>query len=154
MKTIETGHTVTVHYKGTFPDGEVFDDSRARGEAMNVLIGAGNIIPGFENALIGMTEGQSKNVSLSANEAYGQPSDEAISTLPKTVFPDDYEFEIGTQVQGKSPDGSLVLAKIVEFDENNVILDHNHPLAGKDINFEIEVVSIDNINQQETTTEE
>ena len=154
MKTAENGHTVTVHYKGTFPNGEVFDDSRSRGQAMDVLIGAGRILPGFENALVGMSTGESKTVSLTADQAYGQPNPEAIATVPKAAFPPDYSFEIGTRVQGQSPDGNTVLAKIVSFDDDNVTLDHNHPLAGEDLNFEIEVLSITELNTEETETEE
>ena len=140
MKTAENGNTVSVHYKGTFPDGEVFDDSRLRGEAMNVLIGAGNIISGFETALLGMTEGETKTVNLKAEEAYGQPDPNAIATVPK---PENYDFEIGAKVQGQDPTGNVVLAEIVSFDAENVTLDHNHPLVGRELNFEIELVKID-----------
>lgn len=143
MKTAENGNTVSVHYKGTFPDGEVFDDSRLRGEAMNVLIGAGNIISGFETALLGMTEGETKTVNLKAEEAYGQPDPNAIATVPKAAFPENYDFEIGAKVQGQDPTGNVVLAEIVSFDAENVTLDHNHPLVGRELNFEIELVKID-----------
>jgi len=151
MKTAENGNTVSVHYKGTFPDGEVFDDSRIRGEAMDVLIGSGNIIPGFETALVGMTEGETKTVNLKAEEAYGQPDPNAIATVPKTAFPDNYDFQVGAKVQGQDPGGNVVLAEIVSFDEENVTLDHNHPLVGRDLNFEIELVHID--DSKDTTTE-
>ncbi len=150
MKTVENGHTVTVHYKGTFTNGEIFDDSRSRGQAMDVLIGAGRIIPGFENALLGMSTGESKTVNLSVDEAYGPPNPEAITTVPKTVFPSDYDFQVGTRVQGQSPDGNTVLAKIVSFDDENVVLDHNHPLAGEDLNFEIEVLAIADVDIKNT----
>ena len=150
MKTAANGNSVSVHYKGTFPDGEVFDDSRVRGEAMDVLIGSGNIIPGFETALVGMTEGETKNVSLKAEEAYGQPDPNAIATVPKTAFPDSYDFQVGAKVQGQDPTGNVVLAEIVSFDDENVTLDHNHPLVGRELNFEIELVKI---NDTEDTAE-
>jgi len=146
MKTVTNGNNVTVHYKGTFTNGDVFDDSRARGKPMEVIVGQGSLIKGFETALVGMTEGQSKTISLTAEQAYGQPNPEAITTVPRAAFPPDYAFETGTQVQGQGPNGQVVLAKIVSFDDDGVVLDHNHPLAGKDLNFEIELLEI-----QETT---
>jgi len=143
MKTVTDGQNVKVHYKGTFTNGEVFDDSRARGQPMQVMVGGGSLIKGFETALVGMAEGQSKTISLTADEAYGAPNPEAITTVPRDAFPADYNFEMGTQVQGQSPTGQTILAKIVSFDDEGVVLDHNHPLAGQDINFEIELVEID-----------
>jgi len=142
MKTVENGALVKLHYKGTFPDGEVFDDSRLRGQTMDVLVGGGQLIKGFNDALIGMTEGQTKTVNLTADEAYGHPKEEAIVKAPREAFPTDFEFEVGLDVQGKGPNGRPMLAKILEFDDESVTLDHNHPLAGKDINFEIELVEI------------
>tara|TARA_R110000824_G_scaffold177978_1_gene357508 strand:+ start:28 stop:480 length:453 start_codon:yes stop_codon:yes gene_type:complete len=143
MKTVTNGNNVKLHYKGTFPDGEVFDDSRLRGAAMSILVGRGKLIEGFESALIGMTEGQIKNVNLTANEAYGPLRPEAIVTTPKSAFPEGFPFEVGLSVQGKASSGQPVLAKIISFDNSEVTLDHNHPLAGKDINFEIELVEIE-----------
>tara|TARA_B100000029_G_scaffold453994_1_gene480179 strand:- start:1176 stop:1739 length:564 start_codon:yes stop_codon:yes gene_type:complete len=149
MKIVENGASVQLHYKGTFPDGEVFDDSRLRGQMMEVLVGSGRLLPNFESALLGMAEGEVKNISLTADEAYGHPHPEAITTTPKTQFPDNFPFEEGMTVQGDGPDGRPVVAKIVSVDEDTVILDHNHPLAGKDINFEIELVSIDGSEAEE-----
>jgi peptidylprolyl isomerase len=143
MKTVTDGNSVKLHYKGTFPDGEVFDDSRLRGETMNILVGNGQLIKGFESALLGMTEGETKTINLTADEAYGQPKEEAIVTAPRNAFPEDFPFEEGLAVQGRGPSGQPVMAKILSFDESKVTLDHNHPLAGKDINFEIELVEIE-----------
>ena len=143
MKTVTDGHNVKVHYKGTFPDGEVFDDSRIRGEPMQVRVGSGAIIKGFESALVGMTEGQSKTINLTADEAYGQPDPQAVATVSRSAFPPEYVFKEGIRVQGQSPTGQTVVAKIVSFNDEEVVLDHNHPLAGQDINFEIELVEIE-----------
>ena len=143
MKTIENGNVVKLHYKGTFPNGEVFDDSRVRGIPMDVLVGNGNLIPAFETALVGMTEGQTKTISLSAAEAYGARHDEAVVSVPVTAFPENFEFLEGTPVTGKSPDGRNFNATIISFNDKEVVLDHNHPLAGKDINFDIEIIKID-----------
>jgi peptidylprolyl isomerase len=98
-----------------------------------------------------MTEGETKVVNLSADEAYGQVIEEAIISVPKSAFPEGFPFEKGTSVQGQNSAGSPVIARIVKFDDNEVTLDHNHPLAGKDINFEIELVKIED---SETTTQE
>ena len=144
MKTIENGHAVKLHYKGTFPNGDVFDDSRERGQAMNVLVGNGQLIRGFENALLGMTEGEVKTINLTSDEAYGPVIEQALRTAPKSAFPENFVFEEGTLVSGQGADGRIINARIVSFDDNTVTLDHNHPLAGKDINFEIEVLEIDN----------
>ena len=149
MKTVENGNAVKLHYKGTFPDGEVFDDSRARGQAMNVLVGNGQLIRGFESALIGMTEGETKSINLSSDEAYGPVVEQAFATAPKAAFPEDFVFEEGTMVSGRSADGNVMNARIVSFDDESVTLDHNHPLAGKDINFEIEVLKIDSPPSEE-----
>ena len=143
MKTVTNGNAVKLHYKGTFPDGEVFDDSRSRGQTMSIMVGQGQLIKGFESALIGMTEGQTKTINLTADEAYGQPVPEAIITAPRTAFPEDFPLAEGMPVTGQSADGSPVHAKILSFTDTEVTLDHNHPLAGKDINFEIELVEIE-----------
>ena len=145
MKTVQNGNNVVLHYKGTFPDGKVFDDSRLRGEdGMEVLVGAGRLLKAFETALVGMTEGETKNLSLKSNEAYGEPRQDAIISAPRSAFPQYFEFNTGAMVQGRGPQGQAVLAKIVSFDEETVTLDHNHPLAGKDLNFEIQMIQIQN----------
>jgi len=144
MKTVTNGNNVTLHYKGTFSDGKVFDDSRARGSTMSITVGQGRLIKGFETALIGMTEGQTKNINLNSEQAYGPVRPEAIVTAPKSAFPEDFMFEEGMQVTGRTAEGGMSYATIVSFSDTEVTLDHNHPLAGKDINFEIELVKIDN----------
>ena len=142
MKTVINGNNVTLHYKGTFTNGEVFDDSRVRGTPMNIMVGKGNLIKGFENALLGMKEGEVKNINLTADEAYGQPVAEAIVSVPRTAFPQDFKFEEGILVSGTSPTGQPMHATIVSFTDAEVTLDHNHPLVGKDLNFEIEMIKI------------
>ena len=153
MKTVENGHSVKLHYKGTFPDGEVFDDSRGRGQAMSVLVGNGQLIRGFESALIGMTEGEVKTINLTSEQAYGPVVEQAVRTAPKDAFPPDFVFAEGTLVSGRAADGRTVNARIVSFDDETVTLDHNHPLAGKDINFEIEVLEIDGVKNTKSFNE-
>lgn len=146
MKIVENGNSVELHYKGTFPNGEVFDDSRARGETMNIEVGSGNLLKAFESALLGMSEGETKTINLTADEAYGQPIPEAVVVTPKSAFPEGFPFMEGMPVQGQGPNGEPVRAKIISFTDTDVTLDHNHPLAGKDINFEIELLQINNSN--------
>jgi len=139
---VEKGQTVSVHYKGTLDDGSEFDNSHARGEPMQVEVGSGRLIKGFDAALMGMTVGETKNISLSPEDAYGSLNPEAVEEVPKTAFPPDFEFKDGEVVQGRAPTGQPIVARIVEQKENTVVLDMNHPMAGKNLNFEIELVSI------------
>ena len=141
--TVQSDQTVGVHYRGTFDDGSEFDNSRNRGEAMQVQVGSGQLIAGFDTALLGMTVGEVKNIHLGAEEAYGPIIDEAIQEAPKDLFPPDFVFKTGQMVEGQAPNGRPVMAKILEEKDSTVVLDMNHPLAGKDLNFEIELMSID-----------
>ena len=140
--TVRSGQTVGVHYRGTFDDGSEFDNSRNRGEAMQVKVGSGQLIAGFDAALMGMTVGEVKNIHLGAADAYGEIDEEAVQETSKDAFPPDFEFKTGFVVQGASPAGHPIHATILEEKENTVVLDMNHPLAGKDLNFEIELIDI------------
>ena len=139
---VTNGHNVSVHYKGTFSDGTEFDNSRARGSAITFEIGSGRMIPGFNDAVVGMTVGETKSVTLPPELAYGNRNEEAFSTVPREAFGPDFVFEIGSTVQGNGPMGPF-LAKIHDVAGDNVTLDMNHPLAGRELNFEIELVSFD-----------
>ena len=160
MKTVENGNAVKLHYKGTFLDGEVFDDSRRRVDPLEVLVGSGKFLNAFEEALVGMAEGQIKTVTLTSEQAYGPINPEAVATFGKDNFPEDFEFKIGHPVRGVSPQGQQVIAKIISFTDEDVTLDMNHPLAGKDLNFEIEMVEIEEevpdteTSDSETSSEE
>ena len=141
--TVQSGQTVSVHYRGTYDDGSEFDNSRNRGEAMEVQVGSGQLLAGFDNALLGMTIGEVKNIHLEAEEAYGPIVEGAVQEIPKTAFPNDFDFEPGLIVQGQQPvTGQPVIATLLEEKEEVVVVDFNHPMAGKDINFEIELVNI------------
>jgi|TARA_R110000824_G_scaffold99058_7_gene236058 peptidylprolyl isomerase len=141
--TVESGQKVSVHYRGTLDDGSEFDNSRNRGEVMRVQVGSGQLIAGFDTALLGMTVGEVKNIHLGAEDAYGPIHEEAVQEAPKDMFPPDFTFKAGEVVQGRGSMGQPIMAKIVEEKESTVVLDMNHPLAGKDLNFEIELMSID-----------
>ena len=143
INTVQSGQKVSVHYRGTLDDGSEFDNSRNRGEAMQVQVGSGQLIAGFDTALLGMTVGEVKNIHLNAEDAYGPIHENAVQEAPKSLFPPDFAFNAGEVVRGQAPTGEPILAMIVEEKESTVVLDMNHPLAGKDLNFEIELLNIE-----------
>ena len=140
MSTVENGNTVAVHYTGTI-EGEVFDTSRNRGEPLMFETGKGMAIPGFNNAVIGMTVGESKTVVIPVDEAYGPINPEAVQAVSKQDFPEDFVAEIGASVTGQAG-GQNFLASIVSIEDQTITLDFNHPLAGQELTFDIELVSI------------
>jgi peptidylprolyl isomerase len=148
---VKNGNTVSVHYKGTLSDGTVFDESKPRGDTLDFTVGSGKMIRGFNDAVVGMATGETKNVTLSAEQAYGPHNPEAIQLVPKHAFGEDFVFELGGMIQGTGPQGTF-LAKIQDVQEENVILDMNHPLAGQALNFEIELMSVDDEDTKTTAT--
>ena len=143
---VKNGFNVKVHYKGTFTDGTEFDNSRKRGQTLDFEVGTPGLIHGFNQAVLGMSAGETKTVTLAADEAYGQVNPEAYQNVPKTQFNDDFVFEIGAAVVGQGPHGAF-RATIDEVNDEDVVLNFNHPLAGKDLTFEVEVVSAEPPNQ-------
>ncbi|MGF1671608.1 MAG: peptidylprolyl isomerase [Balneolaceae bacterium] len=141
MSKIKDGDTVKVHYTGTLKDGSVFDSSREK-EPLEFTLGEGQLIPGFEKAITNMQVGESTNVTLPAEEAYGKPREDLIITVPKDQLPDDIEPEIGMQLQVNQPNGQPVPVQITDISEEKLTLDANHPLAGKELTFDIEIVDI------------
>ena len=142
MTTVQNGSTVTLHYKGTLNDGTTFDSSYERNEPMTVTTGQGMLITGFETAIEGMAVGETKTFTIEAADAYGDPNPEAVTTLEKTVFPDDFPFEVGMTVPLQGPNGQ-VISTLTEVTDTEVTCDLNHPLAGKDLTFEVEVVTVE-----------
>ena len=134
---VENGHNVQVHYKGTLSNGTEFDSSYLRNQTLDFEVGGGKMLKGFNNALLGMSEGQTKTFTLSVHEAYGARIPAAIQNVPKGAFGENFEFKIGHTVQGQGPHGPFV-AKIMGLEGEEVVLDLNHPLAGEDLTFEIE----------------
>ena len=141
MSKVIKGNMVKVHYTGTLADKTVFDSSLER-EPLEFTVGAGQMIAGFDKAVEGMQIGESKEVSIPANEAYGERQDEAIISVPKTQLPEGLEPSEGMQLEAASPDGRKQLLVITEVKEEEVVLDGNHPLAGKDLTFDIELMEI------------
>ena len=141
MAQVKQGDTVKVHYTGTFDDGTVFDTSAER-EPLQFTIGSGQVIPGFDNAVLNMTLGEKKTVNIPAEEAYGPRSEELVAEVGRDRFPSDLELEIGQQLQVGLADGDQAVVLIVDISETTVKLDANHPMAGMDLNFELELIEI------------
>jgi peptidylprolyl isomerase len=139
--TLEAGTRVLVHYTGTLDDGTKFDSSRER-EPLEVVLGQGMVIPGFEKAIVGLEPGQSVTVTIPEEEAYGPHNEELVIRVPKDSFPAEIKPNVGEQLVLRSPDGNEIPALIVDADEAEVTLDANHPLAGFALTFEIELVSV------------
>ena len=136
------GDTVQVHYTGKLTDGTVFDSSVER-EPLEFTLGAGQVILGFEKAVLGMKVGEKKTVTIPVDEAYGPRRDEQIAELPREKLPSDMTPEVGQQLGIKQPDGRTAIVTITNVSDNNTVtIDANHPLAGKDLTFEIELVKI------------
>ena len=147
---VQSGQLVNVHYVGTFEDGTEFDSSREREESISVQVGSGNLIAGFDAALHGMTVGEVKKITLEPSEAYGEVDPQFVQKVPLQSFPPDFDFKEGSMVQGQNPDGNSVTARIDSVGDDSVVLNFNHPLAGKKLNFEIELLSVeDQVAEQE-----
>lgn len=148
MNKIENGHYVSVHYKGTLENGDVFDTSEGR-HPMEIEMGAGQIITGFEKAMMGMTLNQKKVFTLQPEEAYGHRDDSLTHSFDRSEIPAELDVEVGQTVALSSPEGQQVPAQIVEADDQKVVVDLNHPLAGKTLTFDIEVVGISDTPTQQ-----
>jgi len=141
MAPAKAGDTVRVHYTGKLEDGTVFDSSLER-EPLAFQLGAGQIIPGFEKAVEGMTPGEKTTTVIPAAEAYGTRSEEALVTVPRSDLPPEIEPQVGQRLQMQQEGNAPLTVEIIQVDEHQVTLDANHPLAGKDLSFDIELVAV------------
>jgi len=142
MTKLKTGDKVKVHYVGTLKDGTEFDSSRTRNEELEFSIDDGKLLKGFNDTVKELNVGSKSTVELPAKEAYGEYVEEAVMEVKKKDFPADMKFELNSFVQGQDNNGRPVQAQIVKINEETVKLDLNHPLAGEDLKFEIELVEI------------
>ncbi len=140
MKVVKEGSTVSVHYKGTLQDGEQFDSSYDRGEPIQFTVGSGNMIPGFDSGVVGLSIGEKKTLVIEPENAYGLSRPDLVKTFSKSNFPEDFEFNDGDFVQAQSADGNVAFAKIISHEGENVEVDFNHPLAGETLTFEVELM--------------
>lgn len=136
----KSGDKVRVHYTGTLEDGQVFDSSRGR-EPIEFEVGSGEVIPGFDDAVTGLEAGQSRSVTIPAERAYGPHRAENVLTVERTQLPEDIVPEVGQQLQMSQGEQSFHVT-IADVTEEAVVLDGNHPLAGRDLTFELELVEI------------
>lgn len=141
MAQAKSGDTVQVHYTGTLSDGSTFDSSEGR-EPLEFTLGEGGVIPGFENAVIGMAVEESKEVTIPCVEAYGEHNVEMVQEVPREALPGDMELELGMPLQAEAPDGEVFVVTVTSLTDDKVILDGNHPLAGQDLTFNIQLVGI------------
>jgi len=141
MAQIKKGDKIKVHYTGKLDDGTVFDSSKER-EPLEFTVGDGKIIPGFEEAVIGMQPGESKTIKIEAEKAYGPYREELVAEVEKTKFPEDVKPEAGQQLQVKQENGQVIIVTVLGSTDTHVKLDANHPLAGKDLTFELELVEV------------
>lgn len=141
MTQVKTGDTVKIHYVGTLTDGTTFDSSAGR-DPLEFQVGSGQIIPGLDKAIPGMSVGDMKKVEIPCAEAYGDTNPQARQAIPRDQIPAEIPLEVGTQLQMQTPTGQAVPVTVVELSEQEVTLDANHPLAGKDLVFDIELVAI------------
>lgn len=140
MAEAKKGDTVRVHYTGTLDDGKVFDSSEGM-DPIEFTVGSGQVIPGFESAVEGMKTGEARRITIPAEEAYGERSEERLLTIEKSQLPEDLEPEVGQQLQ-MSQGGQTFRVAIAEVADDSVVLDANHPLAGRDLTFEVKLVDI------------
>ncbi len=141
MAQAQQGDTVKIHYTGKLEDGSVFDSSEGH-DPLEFTIGSGQVIPGFEEAVTGMAGGDKKEVTIPADKAYGQRNEEMIVQTPRDQIPADINPEVGQRLQIPGPGGETFIVQVTEVTDDYVTLDANPPLAGKDLTFAIELVSI------------
>lgn len=141
MAQAQQGNRVKVHYTGTFEDGTVFDTS-VSSEPLEFIVGDGSMIEGFDKAVIGMHLNDVKNITLSADEAYGEYDENLVVEIDKKELPDGFNPETGVQVSLEDGEGNVLYAVVKEVKDNTIVLDANHQLAGRDLHFEIKLVEV------------
>lgn len=142
MTTAKNGDNVKIHYTGTLNDGSVFDSSAGRAP-LAFRLGSGQVIPGFDEAVLGMTIGDSKTVVIPPAKAYGTRNEELVISVPRNQVPPEIKPEVGLKLQMGGANGELVMVEVVGVDDDHIALDANPPLAGQELTFQIELVAID-----------
>ena len=141
MKQAQAGDTVRIHYSGTLNDGTQFDTSEGS-DPLEFAVGSGTVIAGFDKAVEGMAVGESKSVKIPPEEAYGPRHEQLVQEVPKSALPDDIAPAVGMQLQGKSADGEVMNLVVTGVGDEDITVDANHPLAGEELAFDIELVEI------------
>jgi FKBP-type peptidyl-prolyl cis-trans isomerase 2 len=141
MNQVKENNTVKVNYTGKLADGQVFDSSEGK-EPIEFTLGQGQLIPGFEKGLIDMKLNEKKTITVTKEEAYGDINKDLIQEVKKTELPQDMTPEVGMGLVSKSPDGQEMNLMVVEVKDESIVIDGNHPLAGKELVFDLEVIEI------------
>jgi peptidylprolyl isomerase len=141
MTKAKNGDTVKVHYTGTLDDGTIFDTSLER-DPLEFTLGEKQMIPGFEAGVLGMEVDETKTVKIASDDAYGPHHDERVIEIPSSEVPADMTIQVGQTLELASPEGQSVIVQVKAITDDIVTLDANHPLAGKDLNFEIKLLEI------------
>ena len=141
MKEVIHQSQVKVHYTGTLDDGSVFDSSEGR-EPLAFTVGAGNMIPGFEKAVLGMKLNETKNITIPCDEAYGPVREDLIQELDKSVLPEGLNPQVGQRLQSQDNQGRSFIVVVKDVKEKTIVIDGNHELAGRDLQFEIRLVEL------------
>ena len=141
MAQVKNGDTVKVHYTGKLEDGTVFDSSEGR-DPLEFTVGAGQLIPGFDAAVVGMAAGENKTVTIPSEQAYGPHNQEMVVQAERSQFPPETDPQIGMQFQGNAEGGQTLVVTVTAVEGDKITLDGNHPLAGKDLTFDIEMVEV------------
>ena len=141
MSQVKKDDKVKVHYTGKLANGEVFDSSLER-EPMEFQVGSGQLIPGFENGVIDMKVSEKKTIVIPSDQAYGESRKELIQEVPKDRLPEDIKPEVGMGLVSKTPEGQEIQLVVKEVKDDAIVVDGNHPLAGQELTFEVEIIEI------------
>ncbi len=141
MAQAQTGDTVQVHYTGKLDDGTVFDSSIG-GDPLEFILGAHHVIAGFEDGVTGMQVGETKTIHIPVDQAYGPHMDEMVMTIPRAQVPSHIQLDLGDVLELSQPTGESITVRITELTETTVTLDGNHPLAGEDLTFDLQLAGI------------
>lgn len=141
MTQAQLGNIVQVHYTGKLDDGAIFDTS-AQGPPLELTLGAGTTIPGFEQAVVGMQVGENKTIRIPAEHAYGMHQPEMVLTMPRENMPANIQPKVGQQLEIQRPEEAAIGVTVVKITDVHVLLDANHPLVGKDLTFDIMLIAV------------
>ncbi|QHS60278.1 FKBP-type peptidyl-prolyl cis-trans isomerase [Chitinophaga agri] len=141
MQAVKNGDTVRVHYHGRLTNGTTFDSSEGR-DPLEFIVGSGQVIKGFDNGVVDMTIGEKRTLEIPVDQAYGPKNEELIMEFPKDNIPADLNPQVGMDLQMSNPQGQVFPVKVAAIGDNSITLDANHPLAGEDLIFDIELVEI------------
>ncbi|TVP75916.1 MAG: peptidylprolyl isomerase [Gemmatimonadales bacterium] len=142
MAQASSGDTVHIHYTGRLDDGTVFDTSQDR-DPLAFVLGEGQVIPGFESAVEGMETGDSRTATIPSEKAYGPRREDLVMPVPREHLPDGLEVEVGMPLEMRTAEGQTARVVVAEVEEEQIRIDANHPLAGRDLTFDIELVKVE-----------